>query len=97
MAPKGDVSTTHHLLRSLLCCLEADVVMVREKSLHQLHQAFFPETEFDKSSVRIYKSLLRKIPSAQELLNPEALQTQLARPFGCRINVQGGHGLRPLG
>lgn len=41
MALKGDVSTSHHLLRSQLCCLEADYVMLRDKSLLPLHQAFF--------------------------------------------------------
>lgn len=41
MALKGDVITSHHLLRSQLCCLEADDVMFRDKSLLPLHQAFF--------------------------------------------------------
>lgn len=41
MALKGDVSMSHHLLRSQLCCLEADDVMFRDKSLLSLHQAFF--------------------------------------------------------
>jgi len=41
MALKGDISTSYHLLRSQLCCLEADDVMFRDKSLLPLHQAFF--------------------------------------------------------
>lgn len=41
MALKGDVSVSHHLLRSQLCCLEAHDVMFRDKSLLPLHQAFF--------------------------------------------------------
>lgn len=32
---------SHHLLRAQLCCLEADDVMFRDKSLLPLHQAFF--------------------------------------------------------
>lgn len=41
MALKGDVSTSHHLLTSQLCCLEADYVMFRDNSLLPLHQALF--------------------------------------------------------
>lgn len=37
-----DFSASHHLLRSQLCCLEADDAMFRDKSLLPLHQAFFP-------------------------------------------------------
>lgn len=41
MALKVDVSTSHHLLRSQLCCLETEDVIFRDKSLLPLHQAFF--------------------------------------------------------
>lgn len=38
----GSQSTSHHLLRSQLCCLEADDVMFRDKSLLPTASGFFP-------------------------------------------------------